>query len=270
MKGGRQQMTPTQSFQAERNALYNRYFAYRELPIPFSVECAISLTLQHQIQEALGFKGDFLEAGVQHGGTAFLSLMAGRPGEKHVLIDMERSQRFTDGTNKMPASVRAEIDFRECMTSSPTLADVEKRKFRWIHIDAGHLYDEVAYDIKRYAPLLSDEGIIVLDDFFQWRWPEVTEAIQEYFSENRKHFAPLVMGFNKISFCRVGMHETYLKEIEKRALPYYDDVGKFLLFRKKYLGAKCYSFTGALDQKFRGAALPTEKPAGMQARIADT
>ncbi|MFN3867588.1 MAG: class I SAM-dependent methyltransferase [Hyphomicrobiaceae bacterium] len=263
-------MTSAQTFQTERNALYNRYHAYRELPIPFSVECAISLTMQLQIQEALGVKGDFLEAGVQHGGTAFLALTAGRAGEKHVLIDMERSKRFTAGVDKMPEAVRREVDFRECMTSSPTLVDIEKRRFRWIHIDAGHLYDEVAYDIGRYAPLLSADGIIVLDDFFQWRWPEVTEAIQEYFTSRRNEFAPLVMGFNKISFCRVGMHETYRKEVEKRAVAYYDDVGNFLLFRKKYLGAKCFSFTGTVAQKFRAERLPDEKFPGTLARIADT
>lgn len=256
-------------FQGERNALYNKYFPYRELPIPFQAECAVTLALQLQIQQALGIKGDFLEAGVQHGGTAFLALAAGRPGEQHVLIDMARSERFESGMKKLPESVRAEIDFRECLTNAPGLADVEKRRFRWIHIDAGHDLKDVAYDLTRFVPLLSTDGIVVLDDVFQWRWPEVTEAIQAYFTSRRDEFSPLIMGFNKITFCRKDMHARYLKEIEQRAIPYFDGIGNFLLFRKTYLGAPCFSFTGTLAQAAKNALLPSEKVAGTQARLAN-
>ncbi|HBZ43781.1 MAG TPA: class I SAM-dependent methyltransferase [Maritimibacter sp.] len=56
-----------------------------------------------------------------------------------------------------------------------------KVKADLIHIDAGHSYLEVKSDIEAFWPLLSDDGVLVFDDY--GIWGGVTQAVNEFAAE---------------------------------------------------------------------------------------
>lgn len=61
-----------------------------------------------------------------------------------------------------------------------------------IHIDASHEYEACLGDLRTYWPLLSDEGVMILDDY--GAWPSVTRAVCQFAAEVDR---PLFGGWNK-------------------------------------------------------------------------
>lgn len=159
--------------------LHQGYLPYRNDTVPFPAESVVVWYYAYALQAAEGITGDVLEMGVEHGGTAFLAATAINPGEDLVLVDTRKSDKFARMEATLPEDRRAQIDFRECRTSAPTLEDIEARKFRFVHIDAGHAREDVVYDFERFAKCLADDGLLCFDDVFEVRWPGVTEAVMQ-------------------------------------------------------------------------------------------
>jgi hypothetical protein len=53
------------------------------------------------------------------------------------------------------------------------------QKFRIIHVDAGHTYEDVKYDITNSIDKLHNDGMIIFDDYGNKSWPGVAKAINE-------------------------------------------------------------------------------------------
>ena len=60
-----------------------------------------------------------------------------------------------------------------------------------LHIDAGHDYHSVMADLKAWWPQLNPKGVLIGDDYFKkplvgnGKWPEVRQAFDEFFANNR-------------------------------------------------------------------------------------
>lgn len=61
-----------------------------------------------------------------------------------------------------------------------------------IHIDASHEYEACLTDLRAYWPLLSEKGVMILDDYGSW--PSVTRAACQFAAEVD---CPLFGGWNK-------------------------------------------------------------------------
>ncbi|MEM6693546.1 MAG: class I SAM-dependent methyltransferase [Pseudomonadota bacterium] len=119
-------------------ALHGRYWPYRHHDVPFPIESVVAWYTLFALQDDLGVTGDVLEMGVEHGGTAFLAMMALRDSERLELIDIEKSPRFAEKAAALPEDVADRVVFHECSTRSETLSEITARQFRFVHIDAGH------------------------------------------------------------------------------------------------------------------------------------
>ena len=51
--------------------------------------------------------------------------------------------------------------------------------FTWVHIDARHDYDSVRADIAAWAPKVRAGGWLSGDDYDQWQWPGVVQAVAD-------------------------------------------------------------------------------------------
>ncbi|HEY0203996.1 MAG TPA: methyltransferase domain-containing protein [Acetobacteraceae bacterium] len=83
--------------------------------------------------------------------------------------------------------------------------------YSFVSVDAGHEADDVASDMALAASVLSQGGIVALDDAFNPALPGVADGLFRYFgaAEDFK-LAPFATCGNKLFLCRPEMHETYL------------------------------------------------------------
>jgi hypothetical protein len=156
-----------------------------------SRENARVLIFLDAFQKSRGIRGDLFEIGVHHGKSAILLGLLASGGEKLKVNDI-----FDAGQN---TSKSGEGD--EAAKDTGT-------RCRLFHIDGGHSVAETYSDLATAKRAVRKGGIIVIDDFFNHSWPEVTEGIQKFLSANRD-MAPLLACTNKLYIVRRGDHKAY-------------------------------------------------------------
>lgn len=153
-------------------------------------------------QTCLGIKGDFFEIGVHKGRSAVLGALYLRPEEWCVLLD----------TNPIPEAAKMIETFRAeknkylcCLSNTARDLSAVREHFgscRWVHIDAEHTELGVMGDLAVAADLVSEEGIICLDDFFSYRYPQVTEAVYKFLFDRQPEFRLVLASSHKCYISR--------------------------------------------------------------------
>lgn len=168
------------------------------------------------IQDMLDVRGNLVELGVWHGKSLMCSLARCRADEKHLAIDIE----LRDGLKSTIAdsALQDRIVFRKGLSTTPGLEQDAPGPYRWVHIDAGHEKKDVLDDLELWAPRLSENGIIVMDDFFNCRWAEVTDATFEYLYTCDHNIAPLCIGANKAYFTTKTGHPVYSEFFKSKVI----------------------------------------------------
>ncbi len=216
-------------------ALHNRYLPLRNTNVPFPFESVAFWCFAFGLQKELEIAGDILEVGVEHGGTAFLSVLALTSDEKIRLVDLKKSPLFEEKFKLLPEEAKAKVHFYEgnsqvlCQTNDV----ISGRKYRFVHIDAGHQKQDVVKDIETISPLLAVNGLLCLDDVFEIRWPGVTEAVIETLPKT--DLTPVAMVNRKLYTCRSADRELYFNNIQKlsEAISMF---GSFRIWTEEFLG----------------------------------
>ncbi|WP_245984491.1 class I SAM-dependent methyltransferase [Streptomyces tateyamensis] len=148
-------------------------------------------------QTRLGVTGDLLELGSYLGRSAILIGEHRQDGERFTVCDLFDSEA-PDGEN----AAEMHMSYRKSLTraafernylafhpelptivQAPTsvLADgrIPAGSCRFVHIDASHLYEHVAGDIRTAQRALAGDGLVVLDDFRSPHTPGVAAAAWE-------------------------------------------------------------------------------------------
>jgi hypothetical protein len=147
-----------------------------------------------RLQRKAGIRGDLLEIGVYRGRSAVLLGYLLGSGEGLVGCDIFEAMP-PDESNRMEQTLwyggltrqLFEDTYRRYHVVPPTIVaapSVELRRhlggmprFRMIHVDASHTYDNVRADLATARALLIDGGIVVLDDYRAIHSPGVAAAI---------------------------------------------------------------------------------------------
>jgi hypothetical protein len=79
-----------------------------------------------------------------------------------------------------------------------------------LHSDGSHFYDNVYSDLILANKLLTEDGIIILDDFGNPHYPQVQAAAYAYLAAFPEHFAFFITGENKAFLCRPSRHKNFL------------------------------------------------------------
>jgi hypothetical protein len=164
--------------------LLRTYLGKRPRRGPFPLESAFTWSTLLSCQSASGLRGDMLEIGVEFGTSGFLMLESLAPDEQATFIDIAATQEWRAGMAG-PYSDKTNVQFMTGNSLHMNVADMPSQ-CRWIHIDGGHLYQHVANDLALTADSLAEGGVIVLDDFFEIRWPDVTAAILQFLKEDSR------------------------------------------------------------------------------------
>jgi hypothetical protein len=179
-----------------------------------------------------GVTGDVLEIGVFEGRTFGLLASSRRPGERLVAIDTfatdERRNAFIGNMGKIGLT---QEHMKVCHMSSVDFALSEacvasEGRVRFLSLDGGHGHDDVANDLEISERVLSPEGIVAFDDFFNPWYPEVTAALFEHLAADPSlvpfaiavNFGPPAAGANKLFLCRKEVAAQY-REMLRGFLP---------------------------------------------------
>lgn len=226
---------------------HNRLLDYRDNRVPFPPESVAFWCFILSLQEQLGVKGDFLEMGVEHGGTAFLTMLsAAHAGAHQTLIDLKTSPRFSETFERVTPEMKAATTFLETSTFSPNLDDVAAKRYRFIHIDASHDYEGVKKDALRFGGSIQDDGVLCFDDVFEIRWPGVTQAVFEAIPQIGVE--PIAFVNRKLYCAKAGMASTYRKAIIEN-VDALEPFGSARHWTTYFLDSECVTIKMAMNPK---------------------
>jgi hypothetical protein len=168
-------------------------------------------------------KGGLAEIGVHHGKLFFLLALSRQIGEKSIAIDlfeddeMNASTRFA-GRNRAfsthAASLNVALDSTEVLKADSltlTSDDILSRvgRVRMFSVDGGHLYHHVANDLPLVFSTLAERGMIVVDDFCNSEWPEVTSATYDFVRAKEGKIVPAILTRKKLYLAPPGIAAEY-------------------------------------------------------------
>ena len=84
------------------------------------------------------------------------------------------------------------------------------KPLRMLHIDAGHEYHEVLQSLYAFTPFVSNQGVIIMDDYQDRDFPGVESAVHRFTQEHvPRRFVPFAAGANKMYLCTPAMAHHY-------------------------------------------------------------
>ena len=137
--------------------------------------------------------GDLAEMGTYLGKSAVLIGGSLRPGERFTVVDLFGSQAG-DNANQAEndahyegltrrafeqyyQAVHGDLPHVVTGLSRSVVDHARHGAHRFVHVDAGHLFDNVVEDIEAARTLLKADGVVVFDDFRSEHTPGVSAAV---------------------------------------------------------------------------------------------
>lgn len=86
------------------------------------------------------------------------------------------------------------------------------KSVRYISIDGGHTRQHVINDLYIAESLISEDGIIIVDDFLHPHWLGVTDGTIEFIGRGTS-IVPFAFGYNKLYMCKISSHHKFYEAI---------------------------------------------------------
>lgn len=137
-----------------------------------------NLTKKYQIQNAKVVCIDTWLGSAEHGHTdEDLKRVHGYPT---IYYQFLANAVYTDNQDIIVPMPMDSISYYRVLKENKTYADL-------IFVDGGHFYESVSMDIKLYWELLNPGGVMLGDDYCPKAWPDVVQAVHEFFPEGQVH-----------------------------------------------------------------------------------
>jgi hypothetical protein len=179
-----------------------------------------------RIQVDAGFEGAVGEIGVYIGRLFILLKLLARPHEKAIAIDdfedqhlnVDQSGRgdriaFLTNLERWASTRDVELIQRSSLEVSPEEIIAKVGKCRLISVDAGHTEECAFNDLNLAEAVATDQGIILLDDFFHASWPGVCTGTVRYLFDDKTTMRPFAISPNKVYLARQAFHHKYQSEL---------------------------------------------------------
>jgi hypothetical protein len=166
-------------------------------------------------QDASNIRGHLLEIGVHKGKSALLSALHTRHDEEQLLVDPAPLDEAIANIRKAcpDTKLRAFPHPSRLIKREPLYSELAS-SIRWIHIDGSHTGQDVNTDLEIAHQLLAHDGIVTIDDFFDFAYPQITAATFAFMAAHPNAFALFLGGFGKGYLCRPLMVKPYLTYIK--------------------------------------------------------
>lgn len=187
---------------------------------PFSATVIADL-LDHQL--AAGIRGGVAEIGIHHGKLFMLPYLSLRRDEQGLAIDLFEQQelnvdrsgrgdreRFLDNVRRHAGS---DANLKIIAGSSLEVRPEQIRGLvgdcRFFSVDGGHTEECTLSDLRLADASIGPDGVVVIDDYFNPSWPEVSVGVARYMTAGDPGLVPFLMTPNKIFFCRAPFAAAY-------------------------------------------------------------
>ncbi|HUF10249.1 MAG TPA: class I SAM-dependent methyltransferase [Rhodothermales bacterium] len=230
---------------------------------------AIALTLAtFAMQHDFSLNGSVAEIGVHHGRLLILLGLARARADPLLAIDLfgqqeentSRSGRGSLARFQENLGLHAQGSGDDCiileansmkLNSEDLLNAVNRQKFRLFSVDGGHTAECAQHDMTIAFGSLTDGGVVVLDDYFNYQWPGVSEGVMRFALANEDNVIPFAIGGNKVLFTTSReWHSRYLAAIRER-------LGIFRSKKSRFLGVEVFVLEEILQRhkKAKGGIL---------------
>jgi hypothetical protein len=88
---------------------------------------------------------------------------------------------------------------------------------RLFSVDGGHTTSITAHDLAVADGALADEGVVMLDDAFNAKYPGVSDGFHSYVCRPDTSLRPFAVAVNKLFLCRPQHVDRYRDELARRA-----------------------------------------------------
>lgn len=215
----------------------------------FNILSAKSLLWLDFIQKKEAIEGNIFEIGVLLGKSAILlGLFTNQEKERLGLCDS-----FTLGEK---LKINQKEDFYENLSvyfdnlhfidvydkDSNSLTLDECKNCRLFHIDGGHTLNHLTKDLNLADKSIIEKGLIIIDDFFNPRCPEVTEGTYQYLKE-KSTLLPLLIAFGKLILCKKSLYPWYFEKLNSYDWRIYINDQKVDLVRTRMFNHPILTFT---------------------------
>lgn len=186
----------------------------------------ILLGWQHATWSWSGIESaDYLEIGTYKGKSAsILAHFCKEYGNKLTIVDPEIRAEARSNLGR----ITSRVDYIEQRSERLRFSDYHKgniRNLAFIHVDGMHTHSAVVSDMTVCEELLSDYGIISIDDFHTDLYPQIPSAVYHYLSSGISDLSIFSIGFNKAYLCRNTAKPHYMR-----------CVGEYMLYALEELG----------------------------------
>jgi len=196
---------------------------------PFSARFIAELA---QLQQQVGIQGASAEIGI-HCGRLFILLHLAGSGEKDLAIDIFADQHLNvdqSGRGDLDRFLRnlrrfggnpAAVQIMQKNSLDVTAAEIHARvgPVALFSVDGGHTAQCVVNDLRLADAALHDDGVVILDDFFNEVWPEVCVGATDYLRDPASRLRPFAITPNKLYLCAPARNAFYRTEMQKRFPP---------------------------------------------------
>lgn len=94
---------------------------------------------------------------------------------------------------------------------------IGRGSMRFISIDGGHTTEHTVNDLIISQEIISNQGVVILDDILNYHWVGVIEGALKYLNASPT-LVPFAIGMNKLFLCKLSFHEFYLSAFLKSKL----------------------------------------------------
>lgn len=191
---------------------------YADIPGFFDINDLFVWEFLFELQNEIAEPGGFLELGVYRGKSALFGAMNMKPDDQVCLIDCSG-----DAVN-LVLSMIAEFHpdnnmgfgvwSRSLLRERALLEYVHK--FRFVHIDGDHTGYSARNDMEALKDMVSEYGILVMDDFMNPCYPQLTAAIYDFLFKNQFEWKMVMNAGGKCYLVRAHAHEIYDRLIREK------------------------------------------------------
>jgi hypothetical protein len=179
-----------------------------------------------RIQAQERIDGAATEIGVHMGRLFILLSLLARPDETSLAIDVFGDQvlnvdgsgggdlaRFKANVARFAPRARFEVLQRSSLDLVPQ--DIVERvgHCRLFSIDGGHTEECALNDLKLADAVLTEMGVVILDDYFNESWPDVSTGAARFLSDPATRLRPFAITPNKLYLTRPGAHAFYCETL---------------------------------------------------------
>jgi Methyltransferase domain len=179
-------------------------------------------------QEEAGFEGGLAEIGVHRGRLFILLKLLARPSERALAIDIFGDQHHNvdksgngdlyilrANLRKWAGSDDIEIIQNSSLEVRPADIVARSGRCRLFSIDGGHTAACTLNDLRLADASLADNGVVILDDYFNPSWPDVSTGTAQYLQDPAARLRPFAISPNKLYLASVESHDFYSANLRR-------------------------------------------------------